>query len=467
MEEDEEQQMLMPDKKLIQNESKNKFSINGNKKIENQEQKSVRETQGNKFKSEDYILNINQKNQFYLKKIFDEETLMNFNYEVKKIQYDNIKTGVEKYSILYERYVKETYRKQTYPNYDKQFSENVLNGKLNLVFGDSLELLKKLPSESIQVMVTSPPYYNAREYSKWNNLDEYLDNMKEIINECYRVLDNHRAFLFNVGDIFDNPNRLTRSTWGKERIPLGMYFLNIFEESGFKFVDDIIWDKGEVQSSRHKNSFRPYPLYQYPINSYEHIFVFMKHRLDKYRYPCPICGSLKVNGNTQSEPGVQSWECKNYDCFERSKSNRGKRFSLISNIKQRNQNEENKIEERLIQKWRRDIVKFPPVIKINSHGKNTLGHTAPFPEDIPEYAVKAFSFVGETLLDPFAGSFTSAIVAAKYGRIGIGFELHKENIIVAKKRMAQLNYNSGYKVIYYDNNELIVNEYKRRLLDFE
>jgi DNA modification methylase len=176
---------------------------------------------------------------------------------------------------------------------------------------------------------------------------------------------------------------------------------------------------------------------------------------------------LKVNGNSQSEPGVQSWECKNYNCFERSKSNRGKRFSLISNIKQRNQNKENEIEERLIQKWRRDIVKFPPVIKINSHGKNTLGHTAPFPEDIPEYAVKAFSFIGETLLDPFAGSFTSAITAAKYGRIGIGFELHKENLIVAKKRMEQLNYNSEYKVIYYDNNDLIIKEYKRRLLDFE
>jgi len=414
-----------------------------------------------KERIEDYILNINQNNQFYLKKIFDEGTLTKFNYEVKKIQYNNIKTAVEKYSILYERYIKETYRKQTYPNYDKQFSENVLNGKLNLVFGDSLELLKKLPSESIQVMITSPPYYNAREYSKWDNLDEYLDNMKEIINECYRVLDNHRAFILNVGDIFDNPNTITKSAWGKERIPLGSYFVNIFKEAGFKFADDIIWDKGEVQSSRHKNSFRPYPLYQYPINSYEHIFIFMKHRLDKYRYPCPVCGSLKVNDNAQSKPGIQSWECKNYECFERSKSNRGKRFSLISNIKQRNQNEENEIEERLMQKWHRDIVKFTPVIKVNSHGKNTLGHTAPFPPDIPEYAVKAFSFKGEILLDPFAGSFTSPIVAANNDRIGIGFELHKENINVAKKRMKQLNYNSEYKIIYYEHKNLVIKNYEK------
>jgi len=49
----------------------------------------------------------------------------------------------------------------------------------------------------------------------------------------------------------------------------------------------------------------------------------------------------------------------------------------------------------------------------------------------------------------------------------VGFELHKENIIVAKKRMEQLNYNSEYKIIYYDNNDLIIKEYKRRLLNFE
>ena len=53
------------------------------------------------------------------------------------------------------------------------------------------------------------------------------------------------------------------------------------------FVDDFIWDKGEVQSQRHKNGNRPYPLYQYPANCYEHILIFHKHRLDKTKYPCP------------------------------------------------------------------------------------------------------------------------------------------------------------------------------------
>ena len=119
-------------------------------------------------------------------------------------------------------------------------------------------------------------------------------------------------------------------------------FPSIFESEGFTFVDDFIWDKGEVQSQRQKNAGKPYPFYQYPLNCYEHILIFHKHRLDLTRYPCPVCGSLKVNGNTQSEVGLQSWECKNLSCFERSVSNRGKRFSAKTNITQSLQEEATK-----------------------------------------------------------------------------------------------------------------------------
>lgn len=395
-----------------------------------------------------YINKINIENQDYLEKILPKNILDNFNFKVKQIKSNNIKEAVQEYSILYEKTIKKLFQLENKtPNEDNSLDSflNSGNSNLKLVFGDAKLLYDKLPSESIQLMVTSPPYYNAREYSVWKDIESYKSDMQEIINKAYRVLDNHRMFIFNVGDIFDNKNMSTNSVWGKERIPLGSYFVTMFEKAGFKFIDDFIWDKGEVQSSRHKNSFRPYPFYQYPVNVYEHILVFAKHRLDKIRYPCPVCGSLKVNGNTQSSPGIQSWECKNFSCFERSKSNRGKRFSLISNIKQRNQVLDNKIPDDLLNKWRRDIVKFSPVIKISQGGKNKLGHTAPFPKDIPEMATEFFSFKGEFSLDPFAGSFTSAITTAKLGRIGIGFEIHKEFEESAKKRMKMLNYNGSYE----------------------
>lgn len=300
------------------------------------------------------------------------------------------------------------------------------HGKVRVLWGDCLRYLRSMKSESVQLMVTSPPYYNAREYSQWSDLDAYLVDMETIIVESYRVLDNHRAFVFNVGDIFDNDHRYTHSSWGKRRIPLGAYFTEIFERAGFQFVDDFIWDKGEVQSQRHKNGENPYPLYQYPINCYEHIFVFYKHRRDDTLYPCPVCGCLKVNGNAFSGIGVRSWECKNLDCTERSAGNRGKRFSARHRVMTDLKSRLNVIDSDVLGKWRRDIVTFPPVIKINSQGENTLGHTAPFPSQIPEYAVKVFTGLGETVLDPFAGSFTTPIQAVKLGRVGVGIELNKQ-----------------------------------------
>lgn len=326
---------------------------------------------------------------------------------------------------IYYEVVKEAHQSQH--RFDERLDDFLGSeaDKLKMVWGNCIDVLRGMKSESVQLMVTSPPYYNARDYSQWRNLNEYLDDMRDVIGECYRVLDNHRPFVFNVGDIFDNDNLRTGSSWGKRRIPLGAYFTTIFEEAGFKFVDDFIWDKGEVQSQRHKNGERPYPLYQYPVNCYEHIFVFYKHRLDDTLYPCPVCGCLKVNGNAYSGVGIKSWECKNLECFERSAGNRGKRFSARSQVMSDLQHDDNRVDDHLLKMWRRDVVQFPPVIKINSKGENVLGHTAPFPAEIPAYAVKVFSGVGETVLDPFAGSFTTAIEAQLAGRVGVGIELNK------------------------------------------
>jgi DNA modification methylase len=364
----------------------------------------------------------------YLEKQFSASELCILLDCLKDFRGNSIQEYVDYFDKVYCEMVKRQYQLKTSPYYSRELCEFIEDktSQIKVIWGDCYQVLKRMKSESVHLMVTSPPYYNAREYSQWENLNEYLLDMKDIITECYRVLDNHRVFVFNVGDIFDNDGLVTKSVWGKRRIPLGAYFIKLFEEVGFTFVDDFIWDKGEVQTQRHKHTNKPFPFYQYPINCYEHIIVFHKHRLDKTRYPCPICGSLKVNDNSQSEIGIQSWECDNEHCFLRSKSNRGKRFSLKTNITQRHQTEECKIPENLIKKWRRDIVSFPPVIKINSKGENILGHTAPFPKEIPEMAVLFYSYPGEIVLDPFAGSFTTAIVAAKHGRIGVGIELNKD-----------------------------------------
>lgn len=367
-------------------------------------------------------------NLFYLNKIIDNDKLLQLKNNLSKGKPEKY-SEVEYFIQEYNKIIKLIHQNQ-YQNSDRKLNKFINSSKSNVkvIWGDCLTALKKMDSESMHLMVTSPPYYNAREYSQWRNINEYLEDMRAVIKESWRVLDNHRVWVFNVGDIFDNPKTYTKSVWGKQRIPLGAYFTKIFEEEGFTFVDDFIWDKGEVQSQRQKNADNPYPLYQYPINSYEHILIFHKHRLDDTRFPCPRCGSLKVNGNTQTEPGLQSWECKNEDCTERSASNRGKRFSKKTNLTQSKllRTPDNEIDNEFIKKWRKDIVSFSPVIKINSKGENTLGHTAPFPEFLAEFAIRMFSYKGEYVLDPFAGSFTAPKVAAEIGRNGVGVELNKK-----------------------------------------
>ncbi|MCL2073592.1 MAG: site-specific DNA-methyltransferase [Marinilabiliaceae bacterium] len=377
----------------------------------------------------EYIDKILEISSSYLKETFpSQERFDEFLRSVSVLRgQEDIQRIICLFTQIYIDFVKQDFQNQ-YTNTNKQlvdFLENKDDG-IKIIWGNCLDALRGMKSESMHLMVTSPPYYNAREYSQWKNLNDYLKDMRLIIRESYRVLDNHRVFVFNVGDIFDNDNISTTSTWGKRRIPLGAYFTQIFEEEGFTFVDNFIWDKGEVQSERHKNGNKPFPFYQYPMNCYEHILIFHKHRKDATRYPCPVCGCLKVNGNAYSEIGLKSWECKNLECFERSKANRGKRFTLKTIMTQGRQENKFAIEKDFIQKWRRDIIKINPVIKINSKGENTLGHTAPFPIDIPEFAIKMFSYPGDVVLDPFGGSFTSVIAAKQLGRIGVGIELNKD-----------------------------------------
>ncbi|MDR1653517.1 MAG: site-specific DNA-methyltransferase [Prevotellaceae bacterium] len=376
-----------------------------------------------------YIEKILEISQPYLEETFPSQMRRNGLFRALEfLKNENDKNKIiKKWTEIYIDFVKQDFQNQ-YKNTNKKLVDflETKDDSVKIIWGNCLDAMRGMKPESIHLMVTSPPYYNARKYSQWKNLNDYLDEMRLIIREAYRVLDNHRVFVFNVGDIFDNDNITTTSTWGKRRIPLGAYFTKIFEEEGFTFVDDFIWDKGEVQSERHKNGNKPYPFYQYPMNCYEHIFIFHKHRNDLTRYPCPVCGCLKVNGNAYSEIGLKSWECKNFECFERSAANRGKRFSLKTIMTQGRQEEKYAIEEEFIKKWRRDIIKINPVIKINSKGENILGHTAPFPFEIPEFAVKMFSYENDFVLDPFGGSFTSVIAAKKFGRIGVGIELNKE-----------------------------------------
>lgn len=249
------------------------------------------------------------------------------------------------------------------------------NNKVKLIEGDSFEVLSRIKNK-IQNMVTSPPYYNAREYSQWNNLFCYLYDMYNIIQQSNRVLSEGGTFIFNIGDIFDNEKTVVVSKMGEKRIPLGAYTILLFERAGFEVLDNIVWYKGEPQSNRHKNDGNFVPYYQRPANAYEHMFVFKKKG--------------KIHKNNYSK--------------------------VIDNL-----------------------IRFTPVYKIGKGGINNYGHTAPFPKRVPEISINLFSKEKELILDPFNGSGTTTIVAHQLNRVGIGIELNKEYLELSKQKCREEN----------------------------
>lgn len=287
---------------------------------------------------------------------------------------------------------------------------------------DCLIGLKQMSDDSIDLIVTSPPYFNAREYSQWETVEDYMSDMKNIFTEAYRTVKNHHYIIVNVGDI---SCQVGKAKWSVRRLPLGAMFTMMLEDIGFEWIDDYIWDKGEPQSKRHLGN-PPYPFYQYPVNCYEHILVFAKHKLDKTKIPCPDCGELIIQSNSCSGIGVQSWECKNPNCPTKSAKGRGKRFSIRSIMMNDYQKIENEIDRDFINGWRRDIVRITPVIKTNCKGENIVGHTAPFPEEIPEMAIRYYTGVNDLVVDIFSGSGTTCRVAKRLNRKYLGFELNKE-----------------------------------------
>ena len=200
-------------------------------------------------------------------------------------------------------------------------------------------------------------------------------------------------------------------------------------------MDKYIWDKGEPQSYRQKGEV--FPLYRYPIPCYEEIIIFTKRVLDKDKPECPYCHAKILGSNSQVEGiGIQGWECQNKACPHKSKNGRGYRFSKRSLLMQSYKSKGNQISDGDKEKWRRNILSFPPVIKTH-RGNLDIKHPAPFPPQIPELAITQYSGINDLVYDPFMGSGTTAVVALHLKRNFIGSEISKVYCDIAEKRLAE------------------------------
>jgi DNA modification methylase len=190
---------------------------------------------------------------------------------------------------------------------------------LTMICGNSATVLQDWPENYFDGAVTSPPYFNAREYSQWPNIYCYLRDMLVIAQGCYRALKPGAVYLYNIFDYFDNERSIVFSAMGNKRLILSAYTVDIFRRAGFQLSGSITWDKGEIEGKRGFNAGNFSPYYQAPFNCWEHVLVFVKP---------PANSAMELSRVLPA------------------------------------------------------ILRAQPVIKIIK-GQNTYGHTAPFPMELP------------------------------------------------------------------------------------
>jgi len=258
-----------------------------------------------------------------------------------------------------------------------------------VVIGDCRSMAE-IEDESIQLIITSSPYFNVKDYGAENigSIDEYetyLKLMSEVFKECYRVLEDGRYFCINICDVVS----------GTTKYPIPCHYVGMLQKAGFEYRDDIIWKKAKAGSKYSSGAMKrfgvfvqnPYPMYYFPNNTYEHILIFRKGKFDYKKI-------------SKEEKKTAKLDLEYVKCH-----------------------------------WNNDIWEMSPQTK-NSHTKDL--HPAMFPEPLPEAFIKLFTYEGETVLDPFLGSGTTSKVAGNINRNSIGYEINHDYLETIKSKI-------GYK----------------------
>ena len=254
-----------------------------------------------------------------------------------------------------------------------------------VIIGDSRQM-EEVEDNSIGLIVTSPPYWHIKDYGSegqigyGQSLHEYLKDLFRVWEECYRVLKPGRRLCINIGDQF------ARSTiYGRYKvIPLHAEVISQCEKIGFDYMGAIIWQKKTTMNTT--GGAVVMGSYPYPPNGmieidYEFILIFKKP---------------------------------------------GKIEDIPKEIKEVSKLTKEEWKEYFYGHW-----KFG--------GAKQIDHEAMFPEELPRRLVKMYSFVGDTVLDPFLGSGTTAKVALELKRNAIGYEINEDFLEIIKEKIGMTN----------------------------
>ena len=229
-----------------------------------------------------------------------------------------------------------------------------------VVNGDTREIMKLLPNGCIHLTFTSPPYYNARDYSIYKSYKQYLSFLEEVFYEVHRITKEGRFLIVNTSPVI--VPRFSRK-YSSTRYPIPFDLHAIISEIGWEFIDDIIWAKPEATVKNRNGGFQQHrkPLGYKPNTTTEYVMVYRKQSTklidwNMKQYPASIVDESKVNGDFET-----------------------------TNL------------------WR-----IEP--------KSDKVHSAVFPQELCDRIIKLYSYVGDLVFDPFAGSGTFGQSAKKLKR---------------------------------------------------
>ncbi|MBL7155363.1 MAG: site-specific DNA-methyltransferase [Candidatus Portnoybacteria bacterium] len=254
-----------------------------------------------------------------------------------------------------------------------------------IIIGDSRNMAE-VKKESVHLVITSPPYWQIKDYGDKNqigfndNYEEYINNLNQVWSECYRVLNPGCRLCVNIGDQFARA-----ITYGRYKIiPIRTEIIKFCESIGFDYMGAIIWQKMTTMNTSGGASVMgsyPYPRNGHIAIDYEFILLFKK--------------------------------------LGRALNNVSRAIKEQSKLS----NEE----------WRKYFTGHWNFAGEKQNG----GHIAIFPEELPRRLIKMFSFIGENILDPFLGSGTTSKVTRELKRNSIGYEINKKFLQVIENKIGK------------------------------
>lgn len=255
--------------------------------------------------------------------------------------------------------------------------------------GDSFVQLNRIPENSVQLTVTSPPYNIGKAYEQKTTLEKYLEQFGPLVEQLYRVTSENGSVCWQVGNYVSDGSV----------VPLDIPFFSLFQNAGFHLKNRIIWHFRHGLHARNRFSGR-----------YETIMWFSKgtepvFNLDPVRIPALYPGKKAFKGPRKGMPTGNPGGKNPSDFWP----------------------------DVLLEDWESLIWDLPNV-KAN-HPEKTV-HPCQFPIELVERCILALSNPEDLVLDPFVGVGSSAIAAERHGRRFLGFELDSEYLASAKQRLA-------------------------------